>query len=273
MLRYFFSLASAFSLLLLLSCTTSNVPTPDPTTNPANCRLSKLLYDSNTSTSYDAYTYNPDGTVAKIENYGGGSVVGATSFSYANGLLIRQQTQGEGGIVYTYNGSSLTNAQLLSRTGSTAGNLAIALDAAQRISTITFKNLTSGFAAFEGMVTTLTYDALGNCTQLEAKLPNGFVAQRTTYTNFDKARAHYNTLNGLIFEPDFATNDYFTYAPIWKSGPSAPNQIMVSSFSDKGGPAVVTTATFTRTANQSGLTTSLKNALGTTSFFQYTGCQ
>jgi hypothetical protein len=260
------------SLALLLSCKNSNT-TVDPTADPANCRLSKILYDSNTSPIYDAYTYNSDGTVAKIENVSNGKVVGGTSFSYTNGQLARQQTQGEGSVVYTYTGTDLSNARLLSQAGSTIGNLAIGLDAAKRISTITLRNLT----AFEGVVATLTYDASGNCTQIESKLPNGAVMQRTTYSSFDKTRSYHNTLNGLIFDPDYTTTDYITYAPTWKFGPSAPNQVSVATLTDGQGKTlaapIVTTATLSRTANQSGLTATLKRVQGITSYFEYTGCQ
>jgi hypothetical protein len=105
MLRRIFLSALPIGFLLLFACADSNVPTPDPATNPDNCRLSKILYDSETSPVYDAYTYNPDGTVAKIEQYSNGRVVGGMSFTYTNGLLTRQQTQGGGSVVYTYAGT------------------------------------------------------------------------------------------------------------------------------------------------------------------------
>lgn len=268
-------------LTLLLSCN-RDAPAPDASgsTNPADCRIDRIFYDENNGDTYDAYTYGPDGNVAKVDFVTGGTLLYSTTYTYANGLLVRQRTTGFDGIDYTYNGTDLTNARLLSDKGQPIGDMAVTLDASKRISTLTLRNLTGEFMPFEGLVSTFSYDASGNCTQVEAKLPNGFVVQRMAYSNFSPARSYYTTLRGLYFDPNFTTTDYVTFAPVWKFGPQGPNQSTLTRFIDDSNQPLatpnVTTTRLIRTANQSGMTTVRQTdppANGITIYYRYTGCQ
>jgi YD repeat-containing protein len=283
MKKQFKNVALALALgLTMFNCSTEDViQTPALSTNPDDCKLSKIFYGSQNSSFYDEYSYNSEGKVESVTSNDGSSSPLKMTFTYQSGLLISQKSNTGSETKYTYNGSDLSKVQLLDKAGKSIGDLIVGLDTEKRIKTLTVKNASPDFAIYEGIISNFTYDATGNCTLIELKL-GSFIVAKTEYSNFINVRSHYTAMKGLVFDPFNGPTEYLQNAPVWKFGPaSSALNIKGTSFIDGAGkplatPSVNTDVELKRTGNESGLMiqrTTIKPAGTSPIFYEYKGCK
>ncbi|MFN0049909.1 MAG: hypothetical protein ACKVOU_12370 [Cytophagales bacterium] len=246
-------------------------PTSSLSTNPADCKLSKITFSDGFS-PFD-YKYNADGNVSEITN---GSTV--HTFTYSNGLLSNQKNSSLE-LRYTYTGTVLSNIEFLDGTGAKLGDYVVTMTPAGQISTLTVANPNAVYNSFNGVVTTFTYDASGNNTLIEVKNGDNLIA-KTEYSNFVSVRSHIVTNKGMILPTSTSPVTLLDYSPFLKYPNTTPNAIKRSTILDSNLQptatlTVVEDFTYERIANESGLQKERKVLTGGSgsAFYEYTGCK
>ena len=259
-------------IAFIVSCSEKKAdPTPSLSTNPADCKLSKITF-SDGSNPFD-YKYNADGNVSEIS-------IGSTvhTFTYTNGLLSNQKNSSLE-LKYTYTGTVLSNIEFLDGTGAKLGDFVVTLTPGGQISTLTVANPNVTYNSFNGVVTTFTYDAAGNNTLIEVKNGTTLIA-KTEYSNFVNVRSHLTTNKGMILGTNTSPVAVLDQAPFLKYPNTTPNSYKRSTILDANLQptatlSVVEDFTYERIANESGVQKERKTLTGGSgsAFYAYTGCK
>lgn len=261
--------ASVAGVMLFMSCSEKKVdPVSNLSTNPADCRLSKINFSGGGSISY---TYNADGNISEMLD-GGFS----TTFLYTNGVLSSQKNSLLE-LKYTYTNADLSNIEFLDGAGAKLGDFVVTLTPNKQISTLTVANPNATYKSFNGVITTYSYDAAGNNTLIEVKNGTTLIA-KTEYGSFVNVRSHLITLKGLIFSNYNSPLAVLEQAPFWKYPNTSPNTYKRSTTLDANlqvtaTMSVVDDFTYERIANESGVQKERKTIGGGSAAYEYTGCK
>ncbi|MCP9770926.1 hypothetical protein EGI22_23730 [Lacihabitans sp. LS3-19] len=275
-----FSIIFAF---LAFSCETTETVDPNPlSTNPSDCKISKIYFGANKSSDYDSFSFNADGTVSQIKNLESGKVILTTDFTYNNGILSSQKNSSIE-LKYSYTNGDLSNVQLQDAYGTKIGDFKVNLNSSKQVSKLTIASPNATYALFDGASSNFTYDTDGNVSLIEIKASNGLLLSKVEYGGFVKIRSHYTTLKGLIFDQFTNPIDFFRFPLVYKYSNNAPTTFKYSTILDgnnmpTSSMTVIQDEEYSRTANESGLQIqrkTIRSNVGNSgsNFYEYDFCK
>lgn len=116
-----FKILSIYLFVLAFTACEKDSPTPDPITDPAIKKLSKIEYDGG---SYEAIEYNTNGSISKVTNHIqniGNADHTVFTFVYNGTLLSEIKGDDAGKYVYTYSNQQVVKTDVYAAGGTLVG--------------------------------------------------------------------------------------------------------------------------------------------------------
>ncbi len=265
-------LFSFFCLLGLSACKTNEA---DPTLNPDNCVLNKVVFSG---TDYNEFIYDSKGLMITLQKYIANKKDAFVSNTYdTDGKIIAQKLTDATEVKYIYNGSVLTKVQFSDDSKLVIAEYAMSFDANGRISNIKMQNTKGSYLYYENYASAFSYDANGNCIKIDLSDEKGRVISRTEYSEFVAVRSHFLKYKNLYFDPlnDLISN--LSLAGPYKFPVTSANRVKTYSTYDNrnvytGVFVLLSDFSITRNPNLSGM---MKERVsnGKTTTYEYSGCQ